>query len=274
MMDKKGDGHVDWIISIGIFLIYLLGMFVIIRPGIEPSQDYDTLLDILEENVKEDVNIEFDQGILSDFGGLYWTLYKAPLFFQGFADDVYASCINVDFPYGDQNNIERINAYKIGDDGTKVSLNAELSGNSLSIEEQPGGSWEPNNQYIIYFSDNAVYDDASSGTITEGVICEGRVNANYNLGIVEKTRGVSEKAIDTLNVGSNLANKNYEQVKIIYGYPGSKEFSFIIQSGGVKLEYIPKQPDAKTNIYTRSWGDFILNQDGTRNSITLNIRIW
>ena len=86
-MDKKGGGHVDWIISIGIFLIYLLSMFVLIKPGIIPTHDSDTLLDIIEENVREDffVALSFDNDPTNDdVGGFYWTLNKLPLFVNSF----------------------------------------------------------------------------------------------------------------------------------------------------------------------------------------------
>ena len=44
-MSKKGSTHVDWAISMGIFLTYILTMFILIQPGIEPIQKNDQLIE-------------------------------------------------------------------------------------------------------------------------------------------------------------------------------------------------------------------------------------
>lgn len=46
---KKALSHVDWVISLSIFLMYLIWFFVFVKPMIGPSQDMEVLLNILEE---------------------------------------------------------------------------------------------------------------------------------------------------------------------------------------------------------------------------------
>ncbi len=50
-MNKRGvGGHVDWIIGIGLFLVYVALIFAFFKPGIEEVFQSDTLLDIVETN--------------------------------------------------------------------------------------------------------------------------------------------------------------------------------------------------------------------------------
>jgi len=43
-MNKKGT-HVDWVISMGIFTVYIFALFIFLRPGIKPVYRPVTLLD-------------------------------------------------------------------------------------------------------------------------------------------------------------------------------------------------------------------------------------
>lgn len=65
-MDKKGIAeHVDWVIAVAIFFVYLTIVLTFFKPGIKPMINPNSLLDIVEENFKEDVT---------------WTLVKTPIF--------------------------------------------------------------------------------------------------------------------------------------------------------------------------------------------------
>jgi hypothetical protein len=46
---KKALSHVDWVMSLAVFLMYLVWFFVFVKPMIGPSQDMEVLLNILEE---------------------------------------------------------------------------------------------------------------------------------------------------------------------------------------------------------------------------------
>ncbi|MFC1723746.1 hypothetical protein ACFL0V_06405 [Nanoarchaeota archaeon] len=52
---KKGLSHVDWAISLSIFLLYLAWFFVFVKPQLMPPENVDVLLDILDEGVKDQV---------------------------------------------------------------------------------------------------------------------------------------------------------------------------------------------------------------------------
>ncbi len=50
---KKGLSHVDWAMSLAIFLLYLAWFFIFVKPMLSPSQSMDTLLDILDDGVSD-----------------------------------------------------------------------------------------------------------------------------------------------------------------------------------------------------------------------------
>lgn len=52
---KKGLSHVDWAMSLAIFLLYLAWYFVLVKPLFVPSSNMDTLLDILQGGVENEV---------------------------------------------------------------------------------------------------------------------------------------------------------------------------------------------------------------------------
>jgi len=66
--NKKGIGaEVDWVIAIGVFLIYLALTLVFFKPGIKPVYNSDTLLEIVDENFRNSA---------------YWTITTQPMFVE------------------------------------------------------------------------------------------------------------------------------------------------------------------------------------------------
>jgi len=50
---KKALSHVDWAMSLSIFLLYLAWFFILVKPLLAPSQTMDVLTDILEDGVED-----------------------------------------------------------------------------------------------------------------------------------------------------------------------------------------------------------------------------
>ncbi|MBN1544383.1 hypothetical protein JW898_02880 [Candidatus Woesearchaeota archaeon] len=50
---KKGLSHVDWAMSLAIFLLYLAWFFIFVKPMFSPSQSMDVLLDVLDDGVRD-----------------------------------------------------------------------------------------------------------------------------------------------------------------------------------------------------------------------------
>ena len=52
---KKGLSHVDWAMSLAIFLLYLAWFFIFVKPLFGPSQNMDVLLNILQDGFEDEV---------------------------------------------------------------------------------------------------------------------------------------------------------------------------------------------------------------------------
>lgn len=68
MLRKRGiGGEVDWIIAMGIFLVFIGVVFTLFKPGITPTFDYAALQGIVAENFFNDTG---------------WELHKQPIFLE------------------------------------------------------------------------------------------------------------------------------------------------------------------------------------------------
>src|SRR3989344_9079806 len=52
-MSKKGIAHLDWMISMALFLLFLLSIFVFFKPGAEPAYHRDYLTSIIEDKIRD-----------------------------------------------------------------------------------------------------------------------------------------------------------------------------------------------------------------------------
>ncbi len=61
---KKGATHVDWAISMGIFLVYVMLMLIFLRPASQPTYSGNTLLDTIYSGLKDDTTYTVQRGYL------------------------------------------------------------------------------------------------------------------------------------------------------------------------------------------------------------------
>jgi len=90
---KKGASHVDWAISMGIFLIYVLLMFVFLKPATEPAYSETSMLDMVYSGLKNDTTAtiqkkyliitpqgsEFDESNPEDKNTYYYMRIRNPV---------------------------------------------------------------------------------------------------------------------------------------------------------------------------------------------------
>ncbi|MFH0798406.1 MAG: hypothetical protein V1906_03275, partial [Candidatus Woesearchaeota archaeon] len=50
-MFKRGASHADWAVSMGIFIVYILSMFIMVQPGAQKVFREDNLIKIVEEGI-------------------------------------------------------------------------------------------------------------------------------------------------------------------------------------------------------------------------------
>ena len=50
MLNKKGLHYVDWVISMGTFIIAIIAILIYLKPGVKPEYNRESLLSIIETN--------------------------------------------------------------------------------------------------------------------------------------------------------------------------------------------------------------------------------
>lgn len=244
---KKGQSHVDFAVSVGIFLVYLLLLFIFIKPGYYPEYQGQGLLKIVELNMK------------SDF---YWDISTVPMFFDtnkvGYLPPVVATFYINDFPF----NWDKRNIILKNYNGNEIPFQSVTTNNKIKI------SFEDNTQpftkyvYTFLYSLNITKDHENPG----GGEIHNITNATV-FGVSEQLKGFNNNSLD-------YAVGNYNYYKDKWGYPNQKDFNIIIYSGQEVLYSIGPAQAPKTNIYVLRFSDVILYQNETAIPVEVSIKAW
>src|SRR3989338_4697839 len=90
-MEKRGIGHhLDWIIGISLFILYILFVIVTLKPGVQPLQKGSTLVDIVQDRFMQNV---------------IWKVTKVPLSITSSCSSMSKSYIKIINNYPNFNNI-------------------------------------------------------------------------------------------------------------------------------------------------------------------------
>ena len=284
---KRGSTDIDWVIAIVLFIIFLLSIFVFLKPGIVQPHKPESLLDIVEDKLR---NESSSKGI-----GIYWTLYETPLYIEN-KDITVIKCIKIPFTYGWNKN--EFDVYKItGDTSTPPDPNNlpdpnkenplpfYIDGENIVIKTALTNSKDI---FIIESSKNDLFSgkggdlnfdvDCASEVIDqiETVGPEEIIHFQYSYGVTDPINGISLDAIQ--NIRSNYLDptKYNDELKPKYGFPLLKEFSVYIKGSDYPniQPFEPVQPEVDANVFVREWSDFILEPNGIRKPVNVNIRVW
>ena len=282
-MQKRGLADVDWIIASGVFLVSLVTVLIFIKPGIIPLHSSDALLDIIEHNFRKDINL----GMLlnaneAEVSGVYWNLYKTPLFIE--TVNLYSppttNCIELDFPYDWLEN--KITVFN---DSFQSPVPFRLNGNKLIIMANLTTHSPDKEVYYIYYTnyedilpkqtlDTSIGSQDCPSGVSQRIVTTPILTENFKqeYGVTESSKGISEKIIELgLTNINNIFGYNF--LKERYGYPKLKEFSIELQSNNNYPKFEPIKP-GDVNVYTRSWSDFVLYTNGTREPVIITIKVW
>lgn len=298
---KKGASHVDWAISMGIFLVFLLLTIIFLRPGTEPIYKGDTLLGIVEKGLKDDTYYTIEKQLLNiNYLGSSdtWKIRIRKASNNGLnsnwinTDDIrnYTAVMNSSNDYGDI----KWDVY-----------------NEYCDKEQPCGGYYPesNDKYVLDFetnlengdntfyvlhSDNFTYntyvtgangiyidmkDDATPGTdewTCSQCILDTKPGEDYNFtydfGVSEIFKGFSE---DKLNV---LENVYYEDLKADWDVPKGVEFTINITNlSSYPADYTfgtEEEAPMQENIFVRELSSWILQGKATLVPVKVRIKVW
>ena len=303
-MEKKGIASaVDWIIAMGIFLVYFGLVFVFFKPGVSETFDSQTLLDLVENKFVENTTWSMTKtpifldavSHLDENSGekITWKNKNKEVLLSGLSEEVdnlnlgektEFFSISTSFPEDKEKNIEAA--------GKKTKLLKKKFGNDpyLKVKFDEDGKAK----IILLNSDESLTDDSteissvnevqknlklcSSKKYKEGDTC----GAKYTVGASESLKGISYSKFGILRGGFNL---NAESLKEKWGFPMIKEFKIVIYSPlfGITFDTSEKNtiynignqvPSLDTQVYVREFNTFVLSDDGVKIPVTINIRVW
>lgn len=251
---KKGSTHTDWVISFGIFFIYLMFMFVFIKPTYHAPYSGGALLNIAKEGLMND----------TDF-----IITKTPLFFEcSQCAGQPAEQVVMPFPFD-------FDDFCLVRKDTGQSAWYQVAGNNLKMRTEFTVS--KNMLYIIYSPERDVDcgTELPANCNDEAPICREVTLEGYTYGLTEYLKGISLSKFDKL--------PGYESLKTSWKYPNQKDFAIFIYD--TNQETIIKSlnkggydnitaSDENVEIFVEQWVDQILYDNSTFKSVIVNLRVW
>jgi hypothetical protein len=244
-MRKKGLNYIDWVISLGTFLIAVIAIFVFLRPGSQDVTGAENLAVLVESNFLEETT---------------WTMKQAPLFVKRLVDT-----------YRDENNVPRPAEVEM-----RISSDWALNMDSVSSGDVliTGGA----GQYTVkctrglctdttfmltYYPSDRSHTDLSQLRVE--CTPNDKDDCNVEIGASEDITGISVNQLNTFK------NKDYEQLKESWSFPANKEF--VVYVDNLK---VTKGPDAyeQSNVLVREVHAHKVLSTGERVPVVVNIRVW
>ena len=271
---KKGATHVDWVISMGIFIVFLLIVLIFLKPGVEPIEKEDTLLDIL--------NIGFDN--MTKYNIEKTPLIIIPINVEN--NGLYQIKLIGNFPFiGQDKNFALINKenlflpFKIRpslDQRDQIIFNATVQRNREDVF------------FILYSNDVDYRNFLSSNEILIDNEDEVQLlydeddiennNISLQLGIGEKLRGLSAEKLEEVK-DRCASEQNYNELKEEIGFPLGRNFILYtvndtsVQYSGEDIDFVCNVAKPKRNVFVKEVKDFLLLIDGSAKGIIVNMRV-
>lgn len=264
-MNKKGS-HVDWAISIGIFLVYIVGLFILLRPGVTPAYKPENLLKLIEDKVNEEV---------------MWEVREVPLVLDyscsaGYdirtLQNVERPTITVDVK-GNWSTSDKMESENI----EKVKWNGEV----LTSAEDNSQNDIPKGSYFIKLSPKSKEAGEPTIGISEAKPSQCHIDENEkiraSLGASTFKNGVNDRYWNVLK--TELESKSIEDIKAYFGLPEETNFQILIDGGNYKNEKLSEtmeEPYSQANVFTKQIKSWILKPDGSfsGDSVEITIKVW
>ncbi len=246
-MNKKGLSYIDWSISLGIFVIFILLLFIMVVPSLDKGLDEDYLISLAETGFREFA---------------YHEIIKMPLFVEATVNGV----VEVTLP--SYPNSEDYSDFVVLNSSLEVlPTNFYPEGETINFEAVT--MREVNTFYVLYL------EEAFNSESVEGThyYCEEETSCTF--GIFEKIKGLSNKSLEDYEGGCE-SFEDYKSFKSELKYPENREISLEIKEYSENTKYSCKysEPAASDQVYSMSWRDKLLNLNGTEETLTIILRTW
>lgn len=208
-MNKKGAIHVDWAISMGLFLIYVVVLFILIKPGYYAEYKPENLFSIIEDNFLSNISTKIKEVQL-----------------------IIEKCSGKDttIKLEETNNNNYFSDKKFTkDDGNKLDSGVIIRGNEIIIDcytlQPPITGSRQAFIAISYPKEHYVFNDFSHSP-QYSVSCSSSSNANNckaYLGVINDFVGFDENYLKQL-----IRNTPYGDISNSWGFPLNKKFNITV----------------------------------------------
>jgi len=246
---KKGLDYVDWAMSVGIFIIYIILLFTVFKPQLQKDYSEDFLLNIVENNIKEN---------------LYDNLEKYPLFIEltGTPEGNYLIKIP-DLPPNSKWQVENTTVINPNFEFLKTQVIEGISINFDSSLTSPG----KNTFYILHSNKIKFHTDIPSNP---NLLNDPDTQFDYQIGVGELIYGLSYNKTESLE-------PDYEKLKEQWNFPSQRDFSIKVYNFSSiypMIDYTHVNPPKEKNIYVRQWSTWLLNNNSIQTPVWINIQVW
>lgn len=276
MFNKKASSQVDWAISIGIFVVAILLLFIFLRPGVEPEQSPLRLFKDIETNLNKNAMYSISQYVL------FIRPKPDPDFFPPIAGDYQLGIEDVDFPFEDHNP----KSYAlILDNRTYMPFEIEFDKGAKSLDGlRFNASLEGYNKnyfYILLYSLDYVYNQQwykdgkrllYKPCVTGGQNCVANpdiVNFTYEFGVKEGITGFSLNKLKAL--------PDYNSLKSGWKFPSGREFSLVVTdlaSNEVFKSINANSVPEDINVFSNTYFDWLVYPNTTLVPVNVTVMIW
>lgn len=287
---KKGASHVDWAISMGLFLVFVMLALIFLRPGTEQIYKGDTLLKIIEDGLEEDGYYSIEKQFLvieptsissdkyemrirnpTQYGvNPDWKINKAHL---GLVNNSLGTVPSEELLYI---------PYDLDDEYCNINP-SDCLGDVLDIETYLIDN-EKNIFWFMYSEDvnYPQYDvgiefpsNPEEGCFGTGTCLLDGENFTYEFGVSEISRGFSE---DKLN---DLESVDYAILKNDWDIPLDKNFRVTVinltayKEDGIDFFRGSEDPvPTGVSIFVKEWKDWTLTPKGELAPVEVRIELW
>lgn len=264
--------YIDWIVSFSIFLVYVLSLFLFLKPGVAQDYSKDLLMDLLNEQFRAETQV---------------ILEKYPLILKLDTSNKWRPGID------DSRTIElpiraskSLGSYAVYNRSFKQKP-AQFTGSILRFEASteflnPVDSADNKALFwIVYYPDHSYSDQTlpPAGCRSDWTCLSEDNFTIYELGVKEKVSGiVKEKVLSLFELGE-------EQIKEKFSFPESQGFNiYIIEQDTSSFMYnlddvdqslqlgIPR-PEG-VDIRVKEKKDWFINEDTSLDPVVLHLEVW
>jgi hypothetical protein len=258
---KKGLSYVDWSISAGLFIIFIITIFVLVAPAFRQDYSSEYLNSIVQTGLEENISIE---------------LKKIPAFLR--LDDTAGASGTYTFTFTgnlpkELDGMSTDNIIIYSSTGTEIPYKSLNYPTSLTISSNLGnlGAGTGTDVVVkvwIYASEDMTFGSNSpTGSAWTGY--------STTFGVSETVKGIYDDKF------TDFKSLEYSEAKENLNYPEVKDFRIetyegVDVSGTMRRELSYTKIDAteKDKVNVLLWPTWLINDDATIDQITILIKTW